>query len=248
MAICTDRRSRGSIIVWSLASSHRVCLQPIPARDRLANMLSPEETSAFAQSVLNVEATGRRYLESHPDRSATIHFVKNLQRGVDRVVQGATVACRVGCNHCCHARVEVLAPEAFLIAAELAAQGDDRRKEILAKLERHRASFDETERTWSARRACPFLVEGLCSIYAMRPTACRKAHSLDVASCAAAASSIPQNLQMALHNEALAIGTANAYRDRRLDAEKHEFIAALIVALSVPAAEARWFGGEQLFD
>jgi hypothetical protein len=101
---------------------------------------------------------------------------------------------------------------------------------------------------WNTRKACPFLIDGLCSIYEVRPTACRKAHSLDVTSCATASPTIPQNLRMALHAEALALGTANAYGDRRLDAAKHEFIAAVIVALKDPSTETRWFAGEHVFD
>jgi uncharacterized protein len=216
-------------------------------------MLTPEEASAFAQSVQNVHESGVRYLESHTDRHATIHFVRSLQRGVDRIAQGdgparSGIACQAGCSHCCNARVEVIAPEALLVAAGIVSLGDDHMKATLAQLERHVASFDGDALAWTSRKPCPFLVDGLCSIYDARPAACRKAHSLDAAACEASSPTIPQNLQRALSGEALAIGTANAYRDRQLDATKHEFIGAVIIALTVPSAEARWFAGERIFD
>jgi Fe-S-cluster containining protein len=210
-------------------------------------MLTPEESSAFAQSVGNVEAASLRYLASQSDRTATIRFVTHMQRGIDRIVQddgAAAIACRAGCSHCCSARVEVIAPEAFLVASALRSQGDEG---LLARLERHRSSVDDAATSWSARPACPFVVDGLCSIYEFRPSPCRKAHSLDAATCGAGSPTIPQDLRMALRGEALATGTANAYRARGLDADRHEFIGALVVALTDPSAEERWFAGERIF-
>jgi hypothetical protein len=88
----------------------------------------------------------------------------------------------------------------------------------------------------------------LCSIYQVRPAACRKAHSSDVAECEAHAPVIPQDREVALHAEALLIGTSDAYRQRGFDASSYELVRAVLIALSDPSVQARWYGGEQVFE
>ena len=101
---------------------------------------------------------------------------------------------------------------------------------------------------WNHRKSCPFLKDRLCSIYQVRPAACRKAHSADVSQCEAHAPVIPQNLEIALNAEALLRGTSGAYRQRGFDASAHELVRAVLLALLDPSAQARWYNGEQVFE
>jgi hypothetical protein len=96
-----------------------------------------------------------------------------LRPSVERAGYGgsqrsAGLACRAGCAACCHQRVSVLPAEADAIAAHL-------RRSDPARIDRL------TERPRNA--ACPFLDDGRCSIYAVRPLRCRGLHSRDAAAC-----------------------------------------------------------------
>ena len=73
-----------------------------------------------------------------------------------------------------------------------------------------------------------------CSIYPVRPAACRKAHSLSAPHCAEQSPTIPQNLRLLVDAEALMAGTALAYRDQPLPASAHELNAAVLAALNDP--------------
>jgi len=214
--------------------------------------LNSEETTAFLQSADKVREVAARHLNENRGSSLSITFVRNLQSGIDQVFsaavdQGVAVACKLGCNHCCSARVEAIEPEVFRIAREIASRPLD---ELNAHIERLRVyvAMPRDAVPWNRRTPCPFLIADLCSIYAVRPGVCRKAHSLDVAKCAANAPEIPQHLNIVLGAEALMKGTADAYREVGLPAAAHDLGPAVLLALTDPTAESRWLNGEAVFD
>lgn len=221
--------------------------------------LTPEEQAVFQQSAARVQWAATRQLQASPGEVSVVGFVRSLQRGVDSVVasavgRGAHLDCQAGCSHCCHARVEALAPEIFLIADALAARPAAERADTIARLVAHETLHANgvdpatAVTAWARRPGCPFLVDRLCSIYEIRPAACRKAHSTDVSACAASTPAIPQHLEIALHAEALQAGTAGAYRAQGLDAVGHELVGAVLLALRDPAtAKTRWYRGEPVF-
>lgn len=214
-------------------------------------MLTPEEHAAFLQSAAQVEQAVLGHLQRQPGRPQVIAFVANLQRGVSQVMdtaqaQGVAVACKEGCHHCCSARVEALAPEIFLIARVLASQAAAERQQLLQRLDAHRIRADKAG-AWRQRPQCPFLVNGLCSIYAVRPSTCRKAHSLELAKCQENAAEIPQSLAVVVGAEALATGTAAAYGQLGFDSACYELGSAVLLALGDSTAESRWYEGEAVF-
>lgn len=106
---------------------------------------------------------------------------------------GAAVTCRAGCAHCCRQLVPLSVPEAFHLAAVVAARTDRLAVEarfaaVRTALERSwigyalRNRMAEDERRarelalgWHALgHACPLLVDERCSIYADRPVVCRE--------------------------------------------------------------------------
>lgn len=187
--------------------------------------MSPEEQTAFAESIHRVQAAARLALDGGSSRA---RLVAELHRGVDRVTwlaqeRGVALACQPGCAHCCEARVEVLPDEAGLIAQALRdwpepAQAE-LRQTLLAQARQRRAQ------PW-VRLPCALLREQRCSVYAARPAACRKAHSLDAQACAEAAPQIPQELALLLDAEALMLGVGQA-----LDAPPQELALAVMEKL-----------------
>jgi len=214
-------------------------------------MLTDDERSAFLHSIARVRqraAQALRQAQSADGADGAVAFIAQLHRGLDTVAEqaratGPQPACQAGCAHCCHLRVEATEPEVFHIAQHLRAQPAEALADALSALQRHVAAA-ALNPTNPARQACSFLVDERCSIYPVRPAACRKAHSLSAPHCAEQSATIPQNLRLLVDAEALMAGTALAYRDQPLPASAHELNAAVLAALSDPTALHRWHQGD----
>jgi Fe-S-cluster containining protein len=211
-------------------------------------MLSHDEQAALLLSIGRVRRAAASGLAAllpagaDADPGPAIGFIVHLHRGLDDVARraadtGPVPECQAGCAHCCRVRVEATDPEVLRIARALRELPAAQHAACVAALRGHAAGQD-----------CGFLVAGHCSIYALRPAACRKAHSLSAQQCAAQAPQIPQNLKLLLDAEALMAGTAQAYGDLQLAATPHELNAAVLAALDDPAAELRWRRGEPVFS
>ena len=174
----------------------------------------------------------------------------------EREVGSASIACRAGCNHCCHMRVVVTVPEIIFLYEYVAAnfstvdRADLNRRIVSLDTRSHGLSDEE----WGVRHwQCPMLVGGLCSVYPARPLECRGYNSTDVAACAAAAEDysewdVPMNDElMAAYKSAqagLLHGLVGAgYRPRLV-----ELVAGLRVVFDDPTAIDRWLQGENPFS
>jgi Fe-S-cluster containining protein len=212
-------------------------------------MLSNDEQAAFLASIEGVCRKAANHLGSNLNASSAVGFAANLQRSVDKVVQQAgdpKPECKPGCAWCCSLFVEATEPEIFLIAREIRKGAPEEVQAILETL-RVRAAVTKDDAKNLRRRDCAFLKNKRCSIYEVRPSTCRKAHSLSAESCGNFASEIPQKLEILLGAEALIQGTADAYRQLKLHASAHELCNAVLLALSDDTAEARWYNGETVF-
>lgn len=102
------------------------------------------------------------------------------------LVPPGSVACRDACDHCCHQRVGVTPLEAITILAHLrCAQPRQQQEELRRRVRKavQDAQGLSSEERISKNLPCPFLVNHRCSIYEVRPLACRGVHSLDAAIC-----------------------------------------------------------------
>lgn len=102
-----------------------------------------------------------------------------------RAPQGA-LACREGCAHCCHQRVGATVPEALAIFATLeATRSSAELRQVRERVERayHATRGLSRDERISPEHPCPLLENDLCSVYEVRPLACRGVHSLDEQAC-----------------------------------------------------------------
>jgi len=151
-------------------------------------------------------------------------------------------ACAAGCGWCCHQPVEVSTAEALAIAAALRLDPDAAR--WLAG--------------WTGGRLCPFLVEGACAIYPIRPLKCRGLYQPDPRWCMATFAKIdPPEGGPPIRHRALilprqlydAVGqgmTGPLYR-AGLECSALDFAPALRAVIDRPDAAAAWARGESPF-
>jgi uncharacterized protein len=230
-------------------------MKPAPNTDT-QHSLTELEAAAMRRAAAGIRQQAAHGLAQGPLATAVFQQTMWLHQTTDAEIAGAQadglqVACQTGCHHCCAAKVEALAPEVFLIVDQVQQQTADERAALMDRLQAH-ATTDSLRGArpaapWSQRPLCPLLVGGLCSVYAVRPAVCRKAHSLDARACETGAPQIPQSLRVLVTAQARSQGTAQALGDVGLGSSSHELVSALLLALTDTTARARWLAGEAVF-
>lgn len=100
--------------------------------------------------------------------TAKVHLLRDMAGELAKATQGV-VACKSGCNHCCHMATCLTLDEAKVIA-----------KETGLKLHMPKRFNDfEAMRKEFNRVPCSMLKDGKCSIYASRPFSCRVHYTMD---------------------------------------------------------------------
>ena len=142
-----------------------------------------ESAANTALGILGRDPTLERVFDlTHRAMASTSRLVAGL---LAHAPEGA-VACKAGCDHCCHVVVGVTAPEALTIFDHLQRS---RSAPELARLAARVATVHERTRglssaeRFSPEYPCIFLEAGRCSIYEVRPLACRGMNSLDAGEC-----------------------------------------------------------------
>ena len=217
-------------------------------------MLSDGEQSAVREAISRVRQKASVRLKVRRTAPAALGFVAVLHESVDKAIHqetahGPTPECRVGCSHCCHLQVEATEPEALWIAQYLQTHRADELGRLTQRLQekaKHHGGRPISPAV--PRMACAFLEDQKCTIYAVRPATCRKAHSLSVRACETGAAEIPQSLSILLQSEVLITGTSQAFQESNLACAKHELSVAVLAAMSSPNAVQAWFQGNGLVD
>ena len=167
------------------------------------------------------------------------------------------VSCRAGCSYCCSLQVHVTAPEILRIADHLRATYSQ--EALDAVLTRVKQADDKTRgldsvQRFYARISCPFLIDNACSIYNVRPLACRGYTSYSWLACLRSRQKglqkrpIPRGAaQIDIYHSALE-GILAGLDTVGLRPQMLELIAAVRVALERPNSTEAWLKGEPVFD
>lgn len=237
----------------------------------VAPLFKEEWQNELASGAAN---TARAAFSAKPSIERAAELARSAMAATSRLADGflarapeGSLACRAGCDHCCYQVVGVTAPEALAIYEHL---GETRSAEELGALtERVSALYEKGRGKSSAARfstefPCPFLdVEhGRCTIYAVRPLACRGMNSLSANECrtrlrepAARAAFLANGVGgqsfmepiRAFHavSAGLQLGLSELYG---LDMHPLELTAAMQMLLTGPPSLAeRWLHGERPF-
>jgi Fe-S-cluster containining protein len=135
------------------------------------------------------------YLEQELSPVQIREAIRALYASIDQLLdaflqrakaEGQPVSCKKGCAWCCHQAVFAVTHE-FLYLNEYVQKhfSKDAQEGVLARArEKVKISLNSSvEEQLKIRAACPFLKGGSCSVYAVRPMACRIYLSASVASC-----------------------------------------------------------------
>lgn len=163
--------------------------------------------------------------------------------------------CHKGCATCCTLRVTATAPEVFMLARFIRAvtpglikHGVNLRAQI-AQANGVTWGVGEAERV-AARQRCPFIAQGVCVVYQVRPLACRGLASYDRKACAQAASGrvdeIPYSEPHMRVRSLVQNALQSAMRDAGVAWGSYELNQSLLMALDDDTLEARWLSGEDV--
>jgi len=200
-----------------------------------------------------LEQEGGRARDEIVDLGVLRAFASSQQRHDARIAAAydfGTLACRAGCTWCCHFAVDVRAAEVFRIL-EFVEQSftADEKARVYAEVRVNSAALNALGETERATRnvKCPFLWEGGCTVYPVRPQTCRNYHATNVAGCRQSYEE-PENLDIdpdfapgvyqagAAHVEAVSA----AMRDAGYDVDAYELNGAFDAALSERGARGRF--------
>jgi Fe-S-cluster containining protein len=244
-----------------------------------------KKKAARAGSRRNAEAPGLRRvsaevsgLELDARRSQRLKAAELLQGGrtplqlIEVAAQGAAVAeeavrqataidppprlaCKEGCDWCCHLAVGTSVPEVVRIVAYLRQTLSP--EELEATRQRVARADDDRRRLPPDRRAaarlpCPLLVEHRCSAYPVRPLTCRGFNSTDASRCELFVKA-PVRVEIPMYPPQQRImtfvldGTRAALQAAGLKDELLDLRPALRIALDTPDAVDRWLAGQPVF-
>ena len=223
----------------------------------MTSPVSPDIQSAF--NAERVTARAKKAANALGARAQTVQMYGRLAALQATVIArgNVSVACERGCCFCCHLRVEIRPHEAFVLAHHIETTFDSPQrahamKRIAENLQR--ISPLTSEQHIRAGIPCALLEDGVCSVYAGRPAACRKYYSVSVDTCrnafndtAAPISGPLEHEQVRLAGNAVALGFAKGLEDAGLDSTLYELHFAVHHALTNPKAEKRYRDGKKPF-
>jgi Fe-S-cluster containining protein len=179
-----------------------------------------------------------------------------VQKDIESIPPQFPIACKEGCAWCCYLRVDVAAPEVFRIVAYVRAS---LREDEIDSLRNRVVEANDATRGLSpdARFAlslpCPLLVNDRCSVYSVRPMACRGMNSFDARECENAWRNprslpvIPQYPVLVLNYSSFLQALCDSLNIAGVDGNPLELNAALRIALETPDVIDRWMAGEAVF-
>ena len=140
---------------------------------------------ALAEAVIALD--GRRDLAVALKAVAAVYaFAEGLWTSAKARIAGKKIACAKGCSWCCHQQVSLISYEAVAIVEHIRKTwSDERRSALIRRLSERVAAGSglESDQIRVRRMRCPFLEDGACSIYAVRPFRCRGYNSIDEDVC-----------------------------------------------------------------
>lgn len=197
-------------------------------------------------------------LKSEPVIGRSTRVVKLLRNLHDKTIKKGpefeSLACKRGCSLCCDLYVSASPPDIFAIADFIRERtSKSRLTETIDQIESANSpaqGLSVNERI-DTKVMCAFLKDNLCTIYPVRPPACRAYCSLSLSKCEAGTGDesvvIPQPVYATPTRFNYDHALWSVLEHRGLDATLYELVHAVLVALKNPDMESSWLDGERVF-
>lgn len=218
---------------------------------------SPEEEDLFEK---NGAAVLRR-LRKTRNPADLLSAIRVAHKEFDRAFASAplaakeSVACRAGCDACCHVPVGVQAHEVIIAAQHVQMHfSPEALDELIARAAVHRAAFagkSNAGRT-ALKTPCVLLRAGSCSIYEARPEACRSHHSHNAAACGINLELGREDIDVYIPGVrgrmfAVMLSIDQAVAEAGFDGRAYDFGSALHEALTDSLCVVRWIQRQPAF-
>ena len=195
----------------------------------------------------------------HKTPTRASNLVKEVYRVTDNMMTGCFKTgtkppCKTGCFWCCYMQVRTTPLEVLCIVDFLRSR---LRPRELSALQQRLAATDEATRGMDdyqracAKMICPLLVDGKCSVYPVRPIACRVHHSLNLSDCEVPLDDEDRSVTIRPDISGLGMGISagltEGLRTVGLQTRLLELVAGLRIAMDEPGLVKRWLAGEPVF-
>lgn len=139
-------------------------------------LISDDQIQAKAQAIMKAEGPRINMLIALARNALDIDSLVNHAEAFSKIINKHT-PCSNGCSHCCYMGVAISDGEAKAISRFTGRQMHHKGKALEFALEYDAKQY--------ATIPCTFLEDGKCSIYPVRPIACRLHHNLndDASNC-----------------------------------------------------------------
>ncbi len=242
-------------------SSARPQAQPLEAKDSNVRDAPSLDDPGFLESVFREAFEKTCKLLDDPeidDLRALTWAIRGRNKVLDETAEtyakAAGAECRAGCVSCCYLMVmatpmEILSIARHLLETKTAAEIEGIKQRLQ---EGSQVPLDPVLRL-KAKKPCPLLENGRCSIYEQRPSVCRMTLSQSRAACDSClqqgSGSIPYIEQPSKIAAVMQMGIDYAFVTRRnLSIEGAELSRALLIALGDHAgAMTSWLAGKDPF-
>ena len=168
----------------------------------------------------------------------------------------APFACAQGCNTCCsQPELSLSAVEVFGIAEHIEKTfSGPEIQNVRQRLDRLKIAKENSEGVSpQPLYECPLLTEQGCSVYDVRPFACRGHHSYDLTQCEEAKRTgftvpvIHQYGEQVSAAQMVVVALRQSLLENGLESDLLDLHLALKIALDDPHARSRWLNGEAVF-
>lgn len=216
-----------------------------------------------AQLISNdlVKATIETIIE--PVRSRKLSLINNAieqlqqesEQLVNKQVQKVNVDCKLYCTFCCHNQVSLTPLEIILIIDYIK---NNFTKEEIKDLKLRVDSLDKSVKGMNAlerkksKKSCALLVDNKCSVYSVRPLACKGWNSMSAKDCETAFNSgQDMNIQAfsppLVITNSVSVGISNTLHNQGLNSDNLELNSALKIALEKYNIGEKFLEGKNIF-
>jgi Fe-S-cluster containining protein len=213
------------------------------------------DLNRYAQTEFN---TAVPELRARPVHEAQLRFYQRLNEalGVATAASTQALACKAGCDYCCHYKIEVTPAEVLTIQQHVVRHfKPEQIQQVMAQARRNVAEAKGLSRQAQTgiNQRCAFLLNQQCSIYEVRPSNCRSYHATDVKVCKASFHQpdvILPKIQVEAIEDAgggLASGFEQAMDSLGMDSKLYDFSSAFVEAMGSPTLAQRIKSGKKAF-